>query len=315
MIYNPLVSIIIPVYNGANYMKIAIDSALAQTYENTEVIVVNDGSQDNGKTEEIALSYGDKIRYFAKENGGCASALNFGISKMRGEWFSWLSHDDVYDPVKVEREISCVAEYQLDRENTIISCEAKIIDEAGNEISHPTTSDVGFYESNAFVKRLLFKPALNGCGLLIPRSVLNKVGEFSTNLKFMPDYEYWLRSALSGVDLYRIGDERLVMNRVHRAQVTVRESACYAEETRKVSEMLFDKVTANGSTVVIKDFYTYSVINGQKELREKYRSVLKARNEFRSALKISSCVLKVKKLLRKSAARVYWKIVRKRKSK
>ena len=80
-----MISIIIPVYNGANYMKIAIDSALAQTYENTEVIVVNDGSQDNGKTEEIALSYGDKIRYFAKENGGCASALNFGISKMRGE--------------------------------------------------------------------------------------------------------------------------------------------------------------------------------------------------------------------------------------
>ena len=62
----PLVSIIIPVYNGSNYMRQAIDSALAQTYKNTEVIVVNDGSTDGGATDEVALSYGDKIRYYLK---------------------------------------------------------------------------------------------------------------------------------------------------------------------------------------------------------------------------------------------------------
>ena len=79
--YEPLVSIVIPVYNGANYMRQAIDSALAQTYGNIEIIVVNDGSTDGGETERIALSYGDRIRYFRKENGGCASALNYGISQ------------------------------------------------------------------------------------------------------------------------------------------------------------------------------------------------------------------------------------------
>lgn len=101
--YNPLVSIVIPVYNGANYMREAIDSAINQTYDNIEIIVVNDGSTDNGETERIALSYGDKIKYYKKENGGCASALNYGISKMQGEWFSWLSHDDVYYPEKYSR--------------------------------------------------------------------------------------------------------------------------------------------------------------------------------------------------------------------
>ena len=71
-------------------MREAIDSALAQTYERVEVIVVNDGSTDG--TEQIALSYGERIRYFRKENGGVSSALNLGIKEMKGEYFSWLSH-------------------------------------------------------------------------------------------------------------------------------------------------------------------------------------------------------------------------------
>ena len=66
----PLVSIVIPVYRGANYMREAIDSALGQSWPRCEVIVVNDGSPDGGETERIALSYGDRIRYIAKENGG-----------------------------------------------------------------------------------------------------------------------------------------------------------------------------------------------------------------------------------------------------
>ncbi len=102
---SPLVSIIIPVYNGANYLSEAIDSALAQTYKNIEILVINDGSNDHGATEKIAKSYGDKIRYFSKENGGVATALNLGIKKMKGEYFSWLSHDDIYYPNKVAVQV------------------------------------------------------------------------------------------------------------------------------------------------------------------------------------------------------------------
>jgi glycosyltransferase involved in cell wall biosynthesis len=105
---NPLVSIVIPVYNGSNYLSEAIDSALSQTYKNIEIIVVNDGSNDNGKTRDIALSYGEKIRYFEKENGGVATALNLGIREMRGEYFSWLSHDDVYYPDKIETQVEYI---------------------------------------------------------------------------------------------------------------------------------------------------------------------------------------------------------------
>ena len=102
--FNPLVSIVIPVYNGENYLEEAIESALAQTYNNIEIIVVNDGSVDN--TDAICKKYKNKIRYFKKENGGVASALNLAIEKMQGKYFSWLSHDDLYFPQKIENQIN-----------------------------------------------------------------------------------------------------------------------------------------------------------------------------------------------------------------
>ena len=102
--FNSLVSIVIPVYNGSNYLKEAIDSALAQTYSNIEVLVINDGSDDNNATHNIALSYGDKIKYYKKENGGVSSALNLGLTMMRGDYFSWLSHDDIYVEKKLRNK-------------------------------------------------------------------------------------------------------------------------------------------------------------------------------------------------------------------
>ena len=102
---DPKVSIIIPVYNGSNYLDKAIKSALSQTYKNIEVIIINDGSTDNGETRRIALSYSNQVRYYEKENERVASALNYGIKKMEGDFFSWLSHDDEYYPKKIEEQI------------------------------------------------------------------------------------------------------------------------------------------------------------------------------------------------------------------
>ena len=64
--FNPLVSIVIPVYNGSNFLAQAIDTALDQTYKNIEIVVVNDGSKDEGATEKVALLYGDKVKYYSK---------------------------------------------------------------------------------------------------------------------------------------------------------------------------------------------------------------------------------------------------------
>ena len=99
---------------ASNFLREAIDSALAQTYDNVEVVVVNDGSTDENATEEIAKSYGDKIQYYHKVNGGVASALNLGIEKMKGSYFSWLSHDDKYEKTKIEDQVNVLKSLQSD---------------------------------------------------------------------------------------------------------------------------------------------------------------------------------------------------------
>ena len=109
----PLVSIVIPVYNGSKYLGEAIDSALEQTYKNIEIVVINDGSKDNGKTRAVAKSYGDKIRYYEKENGGVSSALNYAIKMSKGQFISWVSHDDKILPEKIELQIEYLIKNNL----------------------------------------------------------------------------------------------------------------------------------------------------------------------------------------------------------
>lgn len=185
---SPKVSIVIPVYNGSNYLREAIDSALAQTYKNIEVVVVNDGSTDNGATEAIAKSYGDKIRYFAKKNGGVSTALNLGIEKMTGEYFSWLSHDDIYLPEKISEQISFLN--KLDNQTAILYSDYEYIDQNSRYIS---THKVPHIDSNELRFRLMDNYPVHGCTILVPRACFSIVGPFDPNYLVVQDVEMFLR--------------------------------------------------------------------------------------------------------------------------
>lgn len=108
---NPLVSLISPCYNGANYLRPFLESVVSQTYHNIEFIFVDDGSTDN--TKEILFSYkskfeenGIKLCYIYKENGGQASAINAALPIFSGEFLMWCDSDDILLPENIEKKVS-----------------------------------------------------------------------------------------------------------------------------------------------------------------------------------------------------------------
>lgn len=206
----PLVTIVIPVFNGEKYIREAIESALGQTYENIEIIVVDDGSIDH--TAEICSSFGAAIRYVYKTNGGVASAVNLGIKMMRGEYFSWLSHDDVYYPNKIERQIEIVLSCG-DRTN-IVHGNYDIYNESSGlttHIRHDKTYTAERMEDSVFP---LLVTAFQGCVPLVHKSHFECVGVFDESLRLTQDYDFFFR-AMRGKKTIFI-DEPLVMVRMHR---------------------------------------------------------------------------------------------------
>jgi glycosyltransferase involved in cell wall biosynthesis len=194
-IFRPLVSIVIPVYNGGNYLRESIDSALSQTYENIEVIVVNDGSTDGGDTEKIALSFGNRIRYFSKNNGGTSTALNLGISKMSGDYFCWLSHDDLYRPENIEIQIKTLA--SMDNKKTITMTELDCIN-SDYEVTIKSTDYKQHRDSwpkrNEFNLYPVIYMNLHGCQLMFHKSVFEEVGLFNEEILVAQDYEFFFRA-------------------------------------------------------------------------------------------------------------------------
>ncbi len=208
----PKVTIVIPVYNGEDYLSEAIDSALSQTYPNIEVLVVNDGSNDGGATERVAQSYGSRIRYLSKPNGGVASALNLGIAQMQGEYLSWLSHDDLYDPNKVEHQINAILAMGGDR--TIVYSNYCVF---GEDVA-PRAISLARIQPEQFRYWITAENTLHGCTLLIPRSAFVECGRFDETLRTTQDYDLWFRMA--GKFRFVLLPEVLVRARNHAAQGT-----------------------------------------------------------------------------------------------
>lgn len=222
---SPLVSIVIPVYNGANYLRQAIDSALAQTYQPCEVLVINDGSRDEGQTERIAQSYGQRIRYLAKPNGGVATALNLGVQEMRGTYFSWLSHDDVYYPHKVASQVPVLQQQGPD---AICYSDYDIIDASGTVVR---AFDNRPFPPAMFRPMLIRGMGLQGCSLLIPRVLFDRFGLFKPELRCTQDYDLWFRMAKS-VRMIHL-PQRLMQSREHA------EAGSFKLDTRREEYWLF----------------------------------------------------------------------------
>jgi glycosyltransferase involved in cell wall biosynthesis len=164
----PLITVVIGAYNAERYLGEAIESVLAQTYRNLELIVVDDGSTD--RTGEIAASYGDPVRCIRQENGGMAASRNRAIPEARGDYLAFLDADDRFPPEKLEQQL---AAFEADAELDVVYGHvteflSPDLDEDARALLRAPEHDVPWPTPNL---------------MLVKRESFLRVGLFSTDLK------------------------------------------------------------------------------------------------------------------------------------
>lgn len=311
--FEPLVSIIIPVYNGTNYMREAIDSALNQTYKNIEILVINDGSCDDGATEKVAKEYKDKIRYFYKENGGVSTALNMGIKNMKGEYFSWLSHDDVYFEDKVEKSVEALS--KIEDKKTIVCCECVNIDKNSLLISTKTQKETLDKEKLIYwgecLMRMLNEGTMNGCTLLIHRDVFADAGLFDETLRFNQDSFMWDKIFLKGYPMLCIPHVG-VKGRIHEKQLTQTGQSIFRSDCERMSEFLIPqllKISTREENFILAYIKYNAKYKNTNVVKNAYKKA-KDKNLISFSSSVSVLVWRMYGAIRPLIRKIYYKVFR-----
>lgn len=196
----PLVSVIIPVYNGDRYLGEAIESILAQSYQNSEIILIDDGSTDN--TADIAQSFAS-VRYVYQTHGGCGAAMNRGIDLANGDFLAFLDADDLWTTEKLERQMALfVAQPDLDAVFSHVQQFYSPDIPVENRIAAHYAQEVmaGYYSST----------------LLIRREALHRVGHFQTEWRLGPFIDWFARAQDQHL-IMLLMPEVLAKRRIHDA--------------------------------------------------------------------------------------------------
>lgn len=182
----PLVSVVTATYNMAHYLPLAIQSVLAQTYENFELLIVDDGSMDN--TREVVKAFLDnaQVKYLVQKNKGQAAAKNRGILESSGEYIAFLDADDMWAPEKLELQVPLFAS----SENLgVVYSRLACIDQSG--------SYLGVANNELFrgriSERLLNHNFVGFSTAVVKKECFDRLGGFNENYRMAIDYDLWLR--------------------------------------------------------------------------------------------------------------------------
>ena len=205
---SPLVSVIIPAYDVAEFIGEALDSAFAQTFTDYEVIVINDGSPDTAKLEQVLAPYMSRIVYLKQENRGVSAARNTGIAAARGSLIAFLDGDDVWLPNYLEVQVK-----RIQADGTIDVLYPNVLmfggaSEVGDEFITicPSNGEVTF-------ERLLLQECnVSNCSIA-RKDTLVRAGMFDESLRSVEDFDLWLRVIKAGG---RIAYHRDVLARYRR---------------------------------------------------------------------------------------------------
>jgi glycosyltransferase involved in cell wall biosynthesis len=199
-----LVSTVIPTFNRHLMVQRAVDSALGQTYEHQEIIVVDDGSTDETSTV-LHERYGSSIRYVWQKNGGVSTARNCGMRLARGEFIALLDSDDAWHPTKLEKQVAFLNHHP---DYGMVLTDVNRVDAAGNVIDVFRRRDVLRVDGDVLADVVL-NPSLVPASILIRRHVFERLGGFDESLRTAEDIEFHLRVAAA----FKVGiiDEALTI--------------------------------------------------------------------------------------------------------
>ena len=207
-----MVSVIIPTFNRAYILSRAVESVLSQTFNNYEIIVVDDGSDD--ETCEVIESFNKQVRFFRTPHSGVSKARNTGIENAKGDWITFLDSDDYWLPQKLEKQMAYLnanPEYRVCHTDEIWIKNGIRINQGKK---HRKYAGWFFLPS---LKLCLISPST----VIIWREVLDKVGNFDEDFEYVEDYELWLRIT-SQYPVGYIGEKLIVKTGGHSDQLSNR---------------------------------------------------------------------------------------------
>ncbi len=177
------VSVIIPAYNAERFLRETVDSALNQTYRDTEVLVIDDGSTD--ETPGILDAYGDRIRVLRQANQGRAAACNAGVETARGEWIAFLDADDLWLPEKLERQMGECSQFAISHTNSFFF---------GEQFPEDVLKTSVTPQYGGWVLELLLLDNFVTCSsVMIRREVYRDHGGFDPTFRSFEDWPLWLK--------------------------------------------------------------------------------------------------------------------------
>lgn len=207
----PLISIGVSAYNRKDYLKLSLDSLLAQTYPNCEIIVVDDGSSDG--TGEMVKECYPQVKYVYQANAGDAAAKNHAAELAQGEYIVFNDSDDLFLPDAVERLYNILK----DKEKNACSYGTYItIDSAGNEL--PTKRKSAIYPSGNITGSLIGHILVNSTATLIPRELFLKNDGFGNIRQVAADYAFYLKLSLQ-CNFYAV-QEPVFLRRRHDGNIS-----------------------------------------------------------------------------------------------
>jgi glycosyltransferase involved in cell wall biosynthesis len=187
LMMTPKVSVVIPTYNHARYLRYALESVINQSYPNLEILVVDDGSTD--ETSELVKGFhSDVINYLYKQNGGTPSALNYGLSRATGEYICWLSADDAFRGDKVSQQVALM---ESDQRLGFSYTSFVVID--ANDVEQYQVNSPYYLDKQEMVTKLLEGCFINGSSVMMRGSALKQIGMFDESLPQAHDYDLWFR--------------------------------------------------------------------------------------------------------------------------